>query len=193
MNSSPIIVVVFVIAVIAILAIAFGIRRKRRRQKLRECFGSEYDRVVRSEGDVRKGKGVLEFREKRRQKLEIRALSPADRTNFLNRWNDVQSRFVDDPKSAVTQADGLVMEVMQARDYPMGDFEQRAADVSVDHPLVVENYRAAHPITLRHSRGQASTDDLCQAWCTIERCSSNRWINTNQKEGGHNGHATEKR
>ena len=163
MNSSPVMIVVLVIAVIAIAAIAFGISRKRRSQKLRERFGPEYDRVVKREGDVRKGEGVLEFREKRRQKFEIRPLSPADRSSFLSHWNDVQSRFVDDPKSSVTQADSLVTEAMQARGYPMGDFEQRAGDISVDHPSVVENYRAAHTIALRHSRGQASTEDLRQA------------------------------
>jgi FtsZ-interacting cell division protein ZipA len=156
-------IVVLVVAVIAIAAIAFGISRKHRSRKLRERFGPEYDRVVKREGDVRKGEGVLEFREKRHHKFEIRPLSSTDRSNFLYRWNDVQSRFVDDPKSAVTQADSLVTDAMQARGYPMGDFEQRAADISVDHPVVVENYRAGHAIALRHSRGEASTEDLRQA------------------------------
>ena len=119
--------------------------------------------MVKREGDVRKGEGVLEFREKRHQKFEIRPLSSTDRSSFLYRWNDVQSRFVDDPKSAVTQADSLVTDAMQARGYPMGDFEQRAADISVDHPVVVENYRAGHAIALRHGRGEASTEDLRQA------------------------------
>jgi len=163
MNPSSVMIVVLVVAVIAIAAIAFGISRKRRSQKLRERFGPEYDRVVKHEGDVRKGEGVLEFREKRRNKFEIRPLSSADRSSFLYRWNDVQSRFVDDPKSAVTQADSLVTDAMQARGYPMGDFEQRAADISVDHPVVVENYRAGHAIALRHGRGEASTEDLRQA------------------------------
>src|SRR5437588_3570084 len=163
MNSSPVMIVVLVIAVVAIAAIAFGISRKRRSQKLRERFGPVYDRVVRQEGDVRKGEGVLEFREKRREKFQIRPLSPTDRSSFNYRWNEVQSQFVDDPKAAVTTADSLVLDVMQARGYPMGDFDQRAADVSVDHPRVVENYRAAHDIARRHSRGQASTEDLRKA------------------------------
>ena len=163
MNPSSVMIVVLVVAVIAIAAIAFGISRKHRSQKLREHFGPEYDRVVKREGDVRKGEGVLEFREKRHQKFEIRPLSSTDRSSFLYRWNDVQSRFVDDPKSAVTQADSLVTDAMQARGYPMGDFEQRAADISVDHPVVVENYRAGHAIALRHGRGEASTEDLRQA------------------------------
>ena len=162
MNSSLLIVIV-VIAVVAFAAIAFAIMRKRRSQKLRERFGPEYDRVVRNEGDVRKGEGVLAFREKRHEKFKLLPLSAEDRSSFLHRWNDVQSRFVDDPKGAVTLADTLVTEAMQARGYPMGDFEQRAADLSVDYPVVVENYRGAHEIVIRHNRGQASTEDLRKA------------------------------
>src|SRR5919108_838986 len=163
MNQSQLLVVILVIAVIAIAAIAFAMIRKRRSQKLRARFGPEYDRVVTREGDVRKGEGVLEFREKRREKFQIRPLSPTDKSGFADRWNEVQRRFVDDPKGAVSIADSLVMEVMQARGYPMGDFDQRAADISVDYPIVVENYRAAHDIALRHNRGQASTEDLRKA------------------------------
>jgi hypothetical protein len=137
--------------------------RKRRSAKLRERFGPEYDRVLQKEGDARKAEGVLEFREKRREKFTLHPLSEADKSSFDVRWREVQSRFVDDPRGAVTVADGLVTEVMQKRGYPIGEFEQRAADISVDHPVVVENYRAAHTIALRHSSGQASTEDLRQA------------------------------
>lgn len=163
MNLNPVMIVVLVIAVIAIAAVVWGIARKRRSQHLRERFGPEYDRAVNREGNVRKAEGVLAFREKRHEKFQLRPLSSGDRSSFLYRWNDVQSRFVDDPKGAVTLADSLVTDAMQARGYPMGDFEQRAQDISVDHPAVVENYRAAHAIALRHSRGQASTEDLRQA------------------------------
>ena len=163
MNISPVMIVVAVIVLIAIAAVVWGIARRRRSQQLREHFGPEYDRVVRREGDVRKGEGVLEFREKRHEKFKLRPLSTSDRSSFLYRWNDVQSRFVDDPKGAVTLADSLVMDAMQARGYPMGDFDQRAADISVDHPVVVENYRAAHAIARRHSKGESSTEDLRQA------------------------------
>jgi len=163
MNSNSVMIVVLLIAAVAIAAIVWGIVRKRHSQKLREHFGPEYDRVVRREGDVRKGEGVLAFREKRHETLQLRPLPPADRSNFFYRWNDVQTRFVDDPKGAVTLADSLVTEAMQARGYPMGDLEQRTADLSVDHPVVVENYRAGHAIALRHSKGQASTEDLRQA------------------------------
>ena len=137
--------------------------RKRRSENLRKHFGPEYDRVLKQEGDPRKAEGVLEFREKRREKFKIRPLSAADKSSFAVRWNEVQSRFVDDPRGSVTVADGLVTEVMQARGYPIGEFDQRAADISVDHPVVVENYRSAHEIALRHGAGKASTEDLRQA------------------------------
>src|SRR5205807_6077802 len=155
--------VVIVVAVVAIAIIAYAAMRKRRSRHLRERFGPEYERVVRNEGGVRQGEGVLEFREKRREKLKIRPLSPTDRSSFLYRWNEVQSRFVDDPKGAVTLADSLVTDVMQARGYPIGEFDERAADLSVDYPTIVDNYRAGHEIALRHSSGQASTEDLRQA------------------------------
>jgi FtsZ-interacting cell division protein ZipA len=163
MNQTELLVVIVVIAVIAVAGILFFAMRRRRSQKLRERFGPEYDRVVKQEGDPRKAEGVLEFREKRREKFTIRPLAAADRSSFALRWNEVQSRFVDDPRGAVTVAESLVSEVMQARGYPIGEFEQRAADISVDYPLVVENYRAAHAIAQRHSAGQASTEDLRQA------------------------------
>ena len=159
--------VVLTLAIIAALVVgaatAWLIFRKRQSRLLRERFGPEYDRVVKNEGSVRRGEGVLEFRAKRREQLHIRPLSPSNRADFSSRWTAVQSQFVDDPKGAVSQADSLVNEVMQVRGYPVGDFDQRAADISVDHPVVVENYRAAHGIAVHHSRGQASTEDLRKA------------------------------
>jgi FtsZ-interacting cell division protein ZipA len=163
MNQTELLVVIVVIAVIAVAGILFFAMRRRRSQNLRERFGPEYDRVVKQQGDPRKAEGVLEFREKRREKFTIRPLAAADRSSFVLRWNEVQSRFVDDPRGAVTVAESLISEVMQARGYPIGEFEQRAADISVDYPVVVENYRAAHAIAQRHSAGQASTEDLRQA------------------------------
>jgi FtsZ-interacting cell division protein ZipA len=157
------ILLVVVVAVILIAALGFLLSRKKRSQRLRERFGPEYDRVVRKEGEVGRAEGVLEMRAKRREKLEIRPLAPAMRSDFNERWRSVQSQFVDDPKGSVSRADQLVNEVMRARGYPMGEFEQRAADISVDYPVVVENYRAAHDIALRHNRGQASTEDLRKA------------------------------
>ena len=152
-----------VIVVIAVAVIGFLVMRKRRSDQLRARFGPEYDRVVRQEGGVRQAEGILEFRQKRIENLTIRPLSATQQAEFGSRWTDVQSQFVDDPKGAVTTADQLVNEVMRARGDPMGDFEQRAADISVDHPIVVDQYRAAHSIALRHDRGQASTEDLRKA------------------------------
>ena len=162
-NRMIVLIAVVVIAVVVVAAIAFYTSRRRRSQKLRERFGPEYERVVRQEGDPRKAEVVLEFRQKRREKFVIRSLSSADRSSFAVRWNEVQARFVDDPRGAVTVADSLVTDVMQKRGYPIGEFEQRAADLSVDYPLIVENYRGAHEIATRHNEGKASTEDLRQA------------------------------
>jgi FtsZ-interacting cell division protein ZipA len=162
-NRMIVLIAIVVIAIIVIAAIGFITSRKRRSQKLRERFGPEYDRVVRQEGDPRKAEGVLEFRQKRREKFNVRPLSAADRSSFAVRRNEVQARFVDDPRGAVTVADSLVTDAMQARGYLIGEFEQRAADLSVDYPVIVDNYRAAHDIALRHSAGKASTEDLRQA------------------------------
>lgn len=162
MNSPQIVILLIVIAAAIVVAGVF-LFRKRRSQNLREQFGPEYDRVVRKEGDVNKGERLLEFRQKHRKALVIRPLSVEDQAHFDTRWGEVQSQFVDDPAGAVAHADGLITEVMQARGYPIDDFSQRAADISVDHPMVVENYRAAHDIAVRRTRGEASTEDFRQA------------------------------
>lgn len=158
---SIIVAVVIVVAVLAIIAWLYS--RRRRSTLLRERFGPEYERVVRDKGDVRKAEGVLEWRTKKREQLQIVPLSAAVRSDFANRWTKVQSRFVDEPKGAVAEADQLVTELMHARGYPMADFDQQAEIISVDHPVVVQNYRSAHEIALRHGRGQASTEDLRKA------------------------------
>jgi hypothetical protein len=163
MSSAQIVILLVVIAAVVVAALVFMLARKRRSQNLREQFGPEYDRVVQKEGDVHKGERLLEFREKHRKTLNIRPLSADEQTRFSARWNEVQSQFVDNPSAAVAVADELIMEVMQARGYPINDFTQRAADISVDHPVVVENYRAAHEIAQRRSHGQAGTEDLRQA------------------------------
>ena len=137
--------------------------RHRRSLSLRERFGPEYDRVVRQEGNVRRGEGVLEFREKKREKLQIQTLSASARNDYANRWNNVQAQFVDDPEGSVAKADSLVSEVMEARGYPVADFDERVEIISVDHPVVVENYRAAHTIATSRARGQATTESLRKA------------------------------
>lgn len=154
-----------IVAVFAILVIVGGwlLYNKRRSEHLRTRFGSEYDRQIEEKGSRSKAEADLAEREKRVSKLSIRPLSPADQDRFLERWTKVQATFVDDPQRSVDYADALLAEVMSARGYPVDDFEQRAGDISVDHPNVVQHYRAGHDIAVRHSRGEASTDDLRQA------------------------------
>ena len=160
MNSTLLIIV----AIVAILAVgAWLLYNKRRSEQLRSRFGSEYDHQVEEMGSRSKAEADLAAREKRVSKLTIRPLSPADQDRFLDRWTKVQATFVDDPERSIDYADALVAEVMSARGYPVSDFDQRAGDISVDHPNVVQHYRAGHDIAVRHSRGEASTDELRQA------------------------------
>ena len=150
------------IALVAGLAIWF-LLRQRRSKSLREKFGPEYDRVISQQGDKGRGEGVLEFREKKRERLQIRPLSEANRQEFATRWNRVQAQFVDDPGGSVAQADQLVSEIMQARGYPVGNFEELADVISVDHPGVVNNYRGAHAIAAGNTVGQITTEGLRKA------------------------------
>ena len=154
---------VVAIAVVAIGALVWFAVTRRRSQQLRQRFGPEYDHALQTEGSARQAEKELAARAKRVDALHIRTLTPEDAARFDASWRGVQARFVDDPKGAVTEADRLVGEVMTMRGYPVGDFEQRVADISVDHPDVVMNYRAAREIALLHARGQASTEDLRQA------------------------------
>jgi hypothetical protein len=163
-----IVLVVAVLAVIAVIGVAAWLYLKKRRSDgLRQSFGPEYDRAREEHPDQRSAERALEERKERVEQLRIRALSPEERDQFAERWRSAQAQFVDDPAGATRVADMLIGEIMQARGYPVGDFEQRAADVSVDHPRVVEHYRAAHAIALRTDRGQADTgdtEDLRQAF-----------------------------
>jgi hypothetical protein len=154
---------VIIAIAIAIIVAALVIVRNRRSQQLRSRFGPEYERTVREKGNVRKAEATLQARATRVERLHIRPLMPEDATRFSDEWRRVQAQFVDDPANAVIQADRLVGEVMTARGYPVGDFEQRVEDISVDHSNVVMNYRAAREIAERHSRRSASTEDLRQA------------------------------
>lgn len=149
------------IGVVALcLLIAWRAFAARRRRGLQESFGPEYDRTVADAPTRREAESDLVERQKRREQLEIRPLEPAARERYADRWHGAQERFVDDPAEAVREADRLIQEVMRERGYPVEDFEQRAADVSVDHPEVVSNYRAAHGISTANERGKASTEDL---------------------------------
>ena len=158
MQSSTIVILIAV-AVVVILAI-WLVWQRRRTESLRHRFGPEYERAVREHGTPRKAEAALDAREKRVERLHIVSLRPAERDQFAASWKAAQARFVDDPKAAIHDADQLVADVMKERGYPMGDFEQRAADISVDHPRVVENYRKAHAIALRSERENVTTEDL---------------------------------
>jgi hypothetical protein len=162
MTQSTMIVLV-VAAVVVLAAVGWMVWQRQRSEALRTQYGPEYDRAVRQMGDKRHAESELLKRRERVEQLDIRPLNAAQRTDYMNRWRAVQSKFVDDPKGAVTDADGLVTDVLNARGYPVADFDQRAADLSVHHPRVVENYRAARDIALRHRRGEATTEDLRQA------------------------------
>jgi hypothetical protein len=155
------------IVIIAVVLIAAGIVMwayfRNRSRQLHQRFGPEYERAVRETGGRRRAEEELEKRERRVAELHIRPVPPGDLMRFAEQWRQVQARFVDDPKRAIAGADALVGEVMSLRGYPVGEFDQRTADISVDHPHEVENYRAAHAIAVRQRREEASTEDLRRA------------------------------
>ena len=153
-------IVIAIAAVIVVAAVAWSAYNARRRKGLQERFGGEYDRTVADAPSRREAESELSEREKRRQELDIRPLEQSARDRYVSEWRNTQARFVDDPEAAVGDADRLIQQVMRERGYPVEDFEQRAADVSVDHPEVVNNYRAAHAISIAHERERASTEDL---------------------------------
>ena len=147
------------VLLLGIIAIALWMRG-RRSADLKSRFGPEYDRALHDVGDERKAETMLAERQKRVASYTIKPLSNEMREHFVETWRAVQAQFVDDPHYAVTRADDLLGEVMLARGYPVHDFDQRADDLSVDHPDVVQHYRTAHDIAMNHSRGEASTEDL---------------------------------
>jgi hypothetical protein len=162
-TTESVLIIALVVVVVAGIA-AFLWRRKRRTERLRTQFGgAEYARAVEEGGNRRHAEAGLEERTQRVEAFHVRPLSAGDRARFVESWHGVQARFVDGPAGAVTEADQLLGDVMSARGYPVSAFEQRAADISVDHPLVLENYRTAHEIALRQVRGQANTEELRQA------------------------------
>jgi len=151
--------------VLAMLALAAWFFAKRRWQshRLQQRFGTEYGRTVDALGGRTKAESDLKAREKRVEQLTITPLASADAARFTQAWNALQGRFVDNPKGVVVQADQLVRELMLKRGYPVGDFEHRAGDISVDHPTIVQSYRLAQAIALRDERGVADTEELRQA------------------------------
>jgi hypothetical protein len=162
MNTGLLIAILVIVVVVALVAVLLG--QRRRTQRLQQQFGPEYQRTVARSGDQRTAEADLTAREQRRREFDIVILEPAVRDQYLEAWRTTQGRFVDDPAAATREADALVARVMRDRGYPVDDFDQRAADVSVDHPQVAENYRAAHAIFQANEQGLASTDDLRQAF-----------------------------
>ena len=161
MNTTGLIFVV--IAVVAVAIIGLLIYMNKRSQRLRAKFGPEYNRAVEESGSKYRAESKLEKLEKRVEKFSIQPLQPEAANRFRESWRAIQAEFVDDPKKALSNADLLLAEVMSARGYPVADFEERAAEISVNHALVVEHYRAGHHIALRHAQGRASTEDMRQA------------------------------
>jgi len=160
LDPKLIVLAAVVVVILAVLGWFLVRRRRRTTAELRQRFGSEYDRAVREHGSQRKAEAKLADREERVEKLNLRDLDPMERERFSKQWESVQSRFVDSPKGAVAEADDLVSSLMKTRGYPVSDFDQRAADISVDHPRVVENYRSGHEIALRVGKNGATTEDL---------------------------------
>jgi hypothetical protein len=166
MDAIPIQWIVVGVVVLAVLALAAWFIAKKKREKsrrLQKHFGSEYGRTVDALGGLTKAESDLMAREKRVERLVLTPLTLAEAARFTDAWNALQSRFVDNQKGVVVQADQLVRELMLKRGYPMGDFERRAGDISVDHPTIVASYRAAQAIAVRDERGVADTEELRQA------------------------------
>jgi hypothetical protein len=156
--------VVIAIAVVAVLGLVLSRALARRRtSRLQHRFGPEYTRTLGGAESKRDAEAELQAREERRQRLEIRPLSEAARDRYVDNWQSVQAQFVDDPRGAVARADSVIQSVMAERGYPVEDFDQRAADVSVDYPEVVENYRRGHRLAQTSADGNDSTEDLRQA------------------------------
>jgi hypothetical protein len=160
MDPRLIALVAGVVVAVALASWLYVRRQRSTTASLRQKFGPEYDRAVLAHGSERKAEAKLADREKRIEKLNIHDLDPVEHERYSQMWQAVQSRFVDSPKGAVAEADDLVSCVMKARGYPVSDFDQRAADISVDHPRVVENYRSAHEIALRVGKDAGTTEDL---------------------------------
>jgi hypothetical protein len=161
MDAGLLVAILVVIVLLALLAFFAG--RQRRSRRLQDTFGPEYDRTVEQAGDRRAAEAELQERAERRQSFDIVPLEPEARARYLEAWRNTQAQFVDEPAEATREADRLITSVMRDRGYPVDDFEQRAADISVDHPQVVDDYRAAHAIAARNDRSEATTEDLRQA------------------------------
>jgi hypothetical protein len=162
-NPSPTLIAAGVILLLVIIGcVIFAIRAKQRTD-LRSQFGEEYDRTVRRTGSKRTAEKILQERQKRVADFNFRDLSAEEYSRFVEAWNNVQARFVDDPGGALGHADLVISDAMTARGYPVSDFEARAADLSVDHPKFVENYRAGRKVAVKHVAGEATTEEMRRA------------------------------
>ncbi len=161
--STQTLALVIAAAVILVGLIAWLAWNKHQSTRLRQRFGPEYEATVKRLGSRAKAEGELKRRERRVAKFEIVPLPPAEVTRFSQAWTRLQGSFVDDPKGVLIEADQLVRELLLKRGYPVADFDLRAADISVDHPVVVDNYRASQRIVSLDQRGEASTEDLRKA------------------------------
>ena len=159
-------ILIAAVIVMAVVAIVVGrsVGSRKKTEHLKERFGPEYDRTVGETGEQRAAEKELIARERKRDKLDIVPLTPESHEKYADHWRTVQTAFVDNPTSAVGDADRLVTQVMRERGYPVDDFDQRAADISVDHPKVVENYRAGHDIYLSQRDGRVGTEEQRQAF-----------------------------
>ncbi len=160
-TSAITIIVAFLVLVVIVLALAYNGRR--RSQRLQDRFGPEYDRTVQEKGSQKAAEAELEQRQKHVETLNIRPLNQAEHDRYQAEWNEIQRKFVDNPAQAIKDADRLIIEVMQVRNYPIANFEERAADISVKYPSVVTNYRAAHEIAMKNEQSLADTEELRQA------------------------------
>ena len=158
-NQELIVGAVILAALVAVAIVVFIQNRRTRTTGLKNRFGSEYERAVVTHGSARQAEAKLSDRETRVQALKIRELGATERERFVTEWHTIQSRFVDHPKAAVTEADGLINALLIARGYPQAEFEQRAADISVNYPRFMENYRVAHSIAVRTDNVEASTEE----------------------------------
>jgi hypothetical protein len=152
--------IVIAVAAIVLVGVVWSATRSRRTRALKDTFGREYDRTVEQAGGKRDAERELRERQKRHEQLDIKPLSPESRDRYVRQWRSTQTRFVDDPKGAVAEADMLVQSVMKERGYPTADFDRRVDEISVEHPDLVEKYRTAHGIAQKSERDEASTEEL---------------------------------
>jgi hypothetical protein len=156
-------IIILIAAILALAIAGWLVIQKEKTRRLKKQFGPEYDRLIDQEKSPHRAEAMLLERQRRVEQYHIHRLTPEERDVFSSKWRATQEHFVDSPRDAVQQADSLVADAMQTRGYPMADFEQRAADLSVEHPMVVENYRIAHDLAQRDAQGSASTEDLRKA------------------------------